>query len=69
VLRVAKPKEDIMNTFKALAWIASGHIRARNERRTASMINDLPASVQKDIGWKWTSAKQSQRTALDWDLM
>lgn len=60
-----------MNAFKALAWIASGQIKARAERRTASIINALPDEVQKDIGWKWTANRRAPvaKSSLDWDLI
>lgn len=59
-----------MNSFKALAWIASGQLKARAERRTANIINALPDQVQKDIGWKWTSSRvPSVRQILGWELM
>lgn len=60
-----------MNTFKALAWIASGHLKARADRRTANLIDALPETVQKDIGWKWTSSKRDPgvKSFLGFDLI
>ena len=60
-----------MNALRALSTLASAHLEARSRRRTADIISDLPESVQKDIGWRWTSAKQ-ERTAgalIRWDLI
>jgi hypothetical protein len=60
-----------MNMSKALAWIASGHIKARADRRTASIINALPEEVQKDIGWKWSPNRRERgvKPALGWDMI
>jgi hypothetical protein len=57
--------------LRALSTIASAHFDARARRRTADIIADLPESVQKDIGWRWSSAK-NERTAgglIRWDLI
>lgn len=71
MLRVKPEKVDIMNSFRALAWIASAPLQARANRRTASIINALPDEVQKDIGWKWTANRRAPvvRSTLDWDLL
>lgn len=56
--------------LRALSAIASAHLNARAKRRTAAIIDALPESVQKDIGWRWASNRtQSGRTSIDWDLM
>ena len=49
-----------MNMSKALAWIASGHLKSRSERNTASIINALPEEIQKDIGWRWTPSRREK---------
>ena len=54
-----------MNMSKALAWIASGHLKARADRRTASIINSLPEEVQKDIGWRWTPNRREKGGKAD----
>lgn len=71
MLRANTRKIAIMNTFKALAWIASGHLKALADRRTASIINALPEEVQKDIGWKWTPNRRehSVKAGLGWDML
>jgi hypothetical protein len=71
VLRANTRKTLIMNTFKALAWIASGHLKARAERRTTSILNALPDEVQKDIGWKWSPNRRdrSVKPSLSWDIL
>lgn len=59
-----------MNALRALTQIATAHLEARAKRRTASIINSLPESIQKDIGWKWTPNRGVPgRKSIDWDLM
>jgi hypothetical protein len=59
-----------MNALRALSSIAAAHVEARSKRRTANIIADLPESVQKDIGWRWTSSKHDRSGALiRWDLI
>lgn len=57
--------------LRALSTIASAHLDARARRRTAEIIADLPESVQKDIGWRWTSAKTDRSAGglIRWDLI
>lgn len=58
-----------MNSFRALAWIASGQFGART-KRTAAIIGALPDTVQKDIGWKWSSSRpENGRRPINWDLI
>jgi acetyl esterase/lipase len=40
--------------FDGLTAFVAAQIRARSERRTAMLIENLPAEVQKDIGWRWS---------------
>jgi hypothetical protein len=40
--------------FDGLTAFVAAQIRARSERRTAMLIGNLPAEVQKDIGWRWS---------------
>ena len=59
-----------MNALRALTQIATSHLETRAKRRTASIINSLPDSVQKDIGWKWSPSRALPgRKSIDWDLM
>jgi len=37
-----------------LTAFVAAQLRARSERRTAALIENLPAEVQKDIGWRWS---------------
>ena len=37
-----------------LTAFVAAQMRARSERRTAMLIGNLPAEVQKDIGWRWS---------------
>lgn len=72
MLRANTRKTFTMNTFKALASFASGHLQARANRRTASIINSLSEEVQKDIGWKWTPNRRDhsvQSISLGWDVL
>lgn len=59
MLRVFEGKTK-MNMSKALAWIASGHLKSRADRRTANIINSLSEEVQKDIGWRWTPNRRER---------
>lgn len=49
----------------------STFMESRAKRRTANLISNLPESVQKDIGWRWSPARQDQNTgrAIRWDLI
>ncbi|MBX3597345.1 MAG: hypothetical protein KF874_07225 [Rhizobiaceae bacterium] len=49
-----------MSMSTALAWIASGRMKSRAERRTADIINALPEEIQKDIGWRWTPTRREK---------
>lgn len=49
-----------MNMSKALAWIASDHLKSRANRRTANIINSLPEEIQKDIGWRWSPNRREK---------
>lgn len=56
--------------LRALSTLATAHMEARAKRRTASIIGNLPESVQKDIGWRWTPARQADAGKLiRWDLI
>lgn len=57
--------------LRALSTIATAHMEARAKRRTASIISNLPETVQKDIGWRWTPARQAQDAGhlIRWDLI
>ena len=56
--------------IRALSAIANAHIEARAKRRTAALLSALPESVQKDIGWKWSSNRSAPaKTGIAWDLL
>lgn len=40
--------------FDDLARFARKRLKARAARRTEYLLDQLPADVQKDIGWKWS---------------
>ena len=40
--------------FDGLTAFVAAQLQARSERRTAMLIENLPAEVQKDIGWRWS---------------
>lgn len=55
--------------FEGFTRFASTRIKAR---RTAQMLNALPAEVQKDIGWKWSPRLRGNAIPvgrLDYDLL
>lgn len=51
--------------------VFSTYMESRAKRRTASIISNLPESVQKDIGWRWSSPRQDQGAGkpIRWDLI
>lgn len=57
--------------LRALTAYATAHVEARAQRRTASLIADLPEAIQKDIGWRWSPARQDRNAAapIRWDLI
>jgi hypothetical protein len=50
-----------MSIFEGLTRFAERQLSARAERRTRLMLNDLPESVQKDIGWRWAPRTRGQQ--------
>jgi hypothetical protein len=54
-----------MSIFDGLARFAANQMQARAERRTQMLLNTLPESVQKDIGWRWAPRTRNQRTVAD----
>ena len=43
-----------MSMFDGMARLAAARLSGRAMRRTARLIEALPAEVQKDIGWRWS---------------
>ena len=55
--------------FEGFARFTSTRLKAR---RTAQLLNALPAEVQKDIGWKWSPRLRGNAipvARLDYDLL
>jgi hypothetical protein len=46
-----------------LTAFVAAQLRARSERRTAMLIENLPEEVQKDIGWRWSPRGPGRRAA------
>ncbi len=49
-----------MSIFTELARFAESHLQARTERRTRILLETLPESIQKDIGWRWAPRQRGQ---------
>jgi hypothetical protein len=49
-----------MSIFEGLVRFAEGQFEARAARRTRLLLNALPESIQKDIGWTWTPRHRGQ---------
>lgn len=43
-----------MSIMDGLARFASAQKQAQARRRTERLLDSLPDSVQKDIGWRWS---------------
>lgn len=55
--------------FEGLARFAAATRKNLSRRRTEAMLNSLPRSVQKDIGWRWSADRPSTTfgTSLGWE--
>ena len=49
-----------MSIFDGLTRFADRQMQARSERRTRMLLDALPESVQKDIGWRWAPRTRGQ---------
>ncbi|MGD9916133.1 MAG: hypothetical protein AB7S80_18810 [Rhizobiaceae bacterium] len=58
-----------MSMFDNIARFAASQRRARAERRTARIIEQLPQDVQKDIGWRWTPRGPGRPMARHFDFV
>ncbi|MGE0499444.1 MAG: hypothetical protein AB7I79_09320 [Rhizobiaceae bacterium] len=54
-----------MTIFEGLARFAENQMQARAERRTRMLLDALPMSVQKDIGWRWAPRTRGQHKMRD----
>ena len=54
-----------MSIFEGLARFADRQMQARAERRTRMLLDALPESVQKDIGWRWAPRSRGQHRSDD----
>ncbi len=54
-----------MSIFDGLARFAEQQMQARAERRTRMLLDALPESVQKDIGWRWAPRARGQHASRE----
>ena len=54
-----------MSIFTELARFAENQMQAASRRRTMMLLETLPESIQKDIGWRWAPRTRGQHRSAD----
>ncbi|MDP3896157.1 MAG: hypothetical protein Q8Q62_05735 [Mesorhizobium sp.] len=59
-----------MSFISGLASRAANRRRAREQRRTELLLNELPVEIQRDIGWQSTgrSGQGRPRSVFGWGI-